>query len=150
MWQEHLEEIRKEERKYGDELNDGISEEESLTFIKEAEKELGAVLPKEYVKILETINGLEFNGVILYGADEQLLKEAPARSVNGLIDNNKIWYENEWQKRYLFLGESNISWYVYDLNSKKYCELDNPTGELSEEFDEFEEILDKMLGEALM
>ena len=150
MWQEQLEEIRKEERKYGDELNDGISEEEALTFIKEAEKELGAALPEEYIKILRTINGLEFNGVILYGADEHLLKEAPARSVNGMIDNNKIWYENEWQKRYLFLGESGISWYVYDLENKRYCELDNPSGELSEEFDEFEGMLDKMLGEALM
>ena len=37
------------------------------------------------------------------------------QSINGMIENNKIWYENEWQKKYLFLGESDISWYVYDL-----------------------------------
>ncbi|MDE5825777.1 MAG: YrhA family protein [Lachnospiraceae bacterium] len=49
-----------------------------------------------------------------------------------------------------FLGEGSISWYVYDLKTKKYCELDNPSGEHSEEFDNFEQMLDKMLRDALL
>ena len=49
------------------------------------------------------------NGFILYGADEPLLKKEPNQHVNGLIDCNKVWHENEWQKQYLFLGESSIS-----------------------------------------
>ena len=49
-----------------------------------------------------------------------------------------------------FLGEGSISWYVYDLNTKRYCELDNPSGELGEEFDDFEQMLDKMLEDALL
>lgn len=49
-----------------------------------------------------------------------------------------------------FLGEGDISWYVYDLKSKKYCELDNPSGEVSEEFSDFEAMLDKMLENSLM
>ena len=49
-----------------------------------------------------------------------------------------------------FLGEGSISWYVYDLKIKRYCELDNPLGELSEEFDDFEQMLDKMFGDVLL
>lgn len=150
MWKEYLEEIRQEEKEYGDDINCGISEEEAEAFIKVVKDELGIALPKEYLKLLRTINGIEFNGFILYGVDEPLLKEAPNQHVNGLIDCNKVWYENEWQKQYLFLGEGSISWYVYDLKTKKYCELDNPSGEPGEEFENFEQMMDKMLGDALL
>lgn len=150
MWKERLEKIMQEEKKYGEEINSGISEEEAAIFVKEVEEELGLALPEDYIKILKTVNGIEFNGVILYGVDESLLKEAPKRDVNGLIDCNKVWYENEWQKQYLFLGEGSISWYVYDLKAEKYYELDNPSGEISEEFGDFEQMFDKMLEDSLM
>lgn len=104
---------------------------------------------EEIIKVLRVVNGLEYNGVILYGADETILKEVPRQAVNGLIDCNQVWYENEWQKQYLFLGESSISWYVYDLRAAKYYALDNPSGETSEEFEDLEQMLDKMLEEAL-
>lgn len=150
MWKEKLEEIRQEEKRYGEELNGGISEEAAEGFRQAVKDELGVAVPEAYLEILRQINGLEYNGVILYGVDESLLQEAPNQSVNGLIDSNQVWYENEWQKQYLFLGEGSISWYVYDLKTKKYCELDNPSGELSGEFNGFEEMLDKMLADSLM
>ena len=150
MWKEYLEEIRRKEKRYGQEINCGISEEEAELFGKAVRAELGAALPEECLKILKTVNGIEFNGVILYGADEAVLKSVPKQHVNGLIDCNQVWYENEWQKQYLFLGEGSISWYVYDLKAKKYRELDNPSGELCEEFDTFEEMLDQMLENSLM
>lgn len=149
MWKERLEEIIQEEKKYGEEINGGISEEEVELFVKEVEDGLNTALPEEYIKVLRVVNGLEYNGVILYGADETILKEAPRQTVNGLIDCNQVWYENEWQKQYLFLGESSISWYVYDLRAAKYYALDNPSGEISEEFEDLEQMLDKMLEEAL-
>ena len=150
MWKERLEEIKQEEKRYGQDINCGISEEEAGAFIKAVEDELGITLPEDYVRILRVVNGIEYNGFILYGVDEPLLIRVPNQHVNGLVDCNKVWYENEWQKQYLFLGEGNISWYVYDLKTKKYCELDSPSGELSGEFDNFEQMFDKMLEDALM
>ena len=148
-WKEYLKEIRQEEKRYGSDISCGISEEEAEIFKKTVKDELGIALPEEYLKILTTINGIEYKGFILYGADELLLNEAPNQHINGLIDCNKVLYENEWQKQYLFLGEGSISWYVYDLNTKRYCELDNPSGELGEEFDDLEQMLDKMVEDAL-
>ena len=150
MWKESLERIIQEEKKYGEEINNGISEEEIELFIKNVEKELNLTLPDDYIEILRAVNGIEFNGMILYGVDELILKEAPKQHVNGLIDSNKSWYENEWQKQYLFLGEDSISWYVYDLKTKKYYELDNPSGEISAEFDDFEQMVDKMFEDSLL
>ncbi len=42
-----------------------------------------------------------------------------------------------------------ISWYVYDLTIKKYYELDNPSGEAGEEFNNFGSMLDKMFEDSL-
>ena len=53
-------------------------------------------------------------------------------------------------KKYIFLGESNISWYVYDLIEHKYCELDNSFGEEEEEvFSNLESMVEKLLSDAL-
>lgn len=150
MWKESLERIIQEGKKYGEEINNGISEEEIELFIKNVEKELNLTLPDDYIEILRAVNGIEFNGMILYGVDEPILKEIPKQHVNGLIDSNKVWYENKWQKQYLFLGEDSISWYVYDLKTKKYYELDNPSGEISAEFEDFEQMVDKMFEDSLL
>jgi len=149
MWQENLEKIRQEEATYGEELNDGISEQEAAEFVKEVKKVLKMPVPEDYLKILKVINGIENNGIILYGVDEALLKNKPKRHVNGLIDNNQDWLDNEWDGNYLFLGDGNISWYVYDVDNKKYYELDQPSGDICYEFDSFELMFDKMLEDSL-
>jgi len=149
MWKGKLQEIIQEEKLYGEEVNIGATEEEIETLFKEAKAELNVDLPNDYVKILKRVNGLEFNGLILYGIDEHLLSKQPNQSINGLIENNKLWYENEWQKKYIFVGESSISWYVYDLEESKYIELDNPSGEEIEVFSGLESMVEKMLSDAL-
>lgn len=149
MWKDKLQEIVQEKNLYGEKINIGATEEEIELFLKEAKAELKVDLPNDYVKILELVNGLEFNGFILYGIDQHLLSMQPNQSINGLIEYNKLWYENEWQKKYIFLGESNISWYVYDLIERKFYELDNPSGRENEVFNGLEYLLEKFLSDAL-
>lgn len=61
-----------------------------------------------------------------------------------------MWYENEWQKEYVFLGVSCISWYIYELASKRYFELDNPSGSKVKEFDSLQSMLEKLLSDSLI
>lgn len=149
MWKDKLQEIVQEKKIYGEKVNIGANEEEIKIFYKEVKDEIKVDLPNEYVKILRTVNGLEFNGFILYGIDQYLLNKKQNQSINGLIGYNKIWYENEWQKKYIFIGESNISWYVYDLAECKYIELDNPSGTENEMFSSIECMVEKLLSDAL-
>ena len=110
MWEDNLKKIINEKKMYDEEVNLGASKEEIDKLIVEAKEKLGVEIPKEYLDILSKVNGIEFNGFILYGVDEYLLEHEINQSIYGLVDLNKIWYENEEQKKYLFLGESNISW----------------------------------------
>ena len=149
MWKDKLQEIVKEKKIYGEKVNIGAAGEEIETFFKAAKVELNIDLPNDYAKILEIVNGLEFNGFILYGIDQNLFSKQSNQSINGLIEYNKIWYENEWQKKYIFIGESNISWYVYDFVECKYIELDNPSGRENEVFSSLECMVEKILSDAL-
>ena len=67
----------------------------------------------------------------------------------GLLEFNHIWHENEKQREYLFLGESNISWYVYQYKNQCYMELDQPSGREIHRFRNFYEMFDKVLDEAI-
>lgn len=148
MWKEKLKKIMQEEALYGEQINSGATEKQLELFKNKVNAELKTNLPDEYCKILEVVNGLEFNGFILYGIDQNLIEAHQNQKINGLIENNRIWYENKWQKRYVFLGESNISWYVYDLTAKNYCELDNPSGNQVEVFNNIETMIEKVLTDA--
>lgn len=150
MWKDSLNKIIKEKEIYKEKVNGGATEEEIQLFKKRVTEELNVILPGEYINILKVVNGIEFNGFIFYGIDEVVLREIPNQKVNGLIENNKIWYENEWQHQYIFLGESNISWYVYNIDMKKYYELDNPSGRESKEFSSLENLLEKLLSDSLL
>ena len=149
MWKEKLQEIVEEKNLYGEKINFGATTEEIKLFFKETKTVLNVELPNDYLKILEVVNGIEFNGFILYGIDQNLLNVKQNQNINGLIECNEIWYENEWQKKYIFLGESNISSYVYNLLEHKYCELDNPSGEEVEVFSNLESMIEKILNDAL-
>ncbi len=150
MWEDNLKKVIDEKKMYDEEVNSGASKEEIARLIEEANKKLNVEIPKEYLDIISKINGIEFNGFILYGVDEYLLEHQINQSIYGLVDSNQIWYENEEQKKYLFLGESNISWYVYEYKKKCFIELDNPSGRESNKFNSFYEIFNKILIDAAM
>ena len=137
MWKDKLQEIIQEKKIYGEKVNIGATEEEIGMFFKEVKAELNVDLPNDYANILELVNGLEFNGFILYGIDQILLSKQPNQSINGLIEYNKIWYENS------------ISWYAYDFAECKYAELDNPSGRENEVFSSLEDMVEKILSDAL-
>ena len=136
-----INDVIKEKEKYGECINEGVQEKEIGIFKKAAYKELNIELPAEYLQFLKTTNGLESNGSIIYGIDKEFLEHDLNVENNGFIDNNKVWHENEWLKHYVFFGDGDISWYVYDMLSNKYLELDRPSGEEMEEFNNFNDMI---------
>ncbi|MCY7959468.1 YrhA family protein [Bacillus spizizenii] len=142
MWVNLLEEIRKTEAKYGDELNSPVTDQEIRNF---EEAVLGKFpvneIPLGYKKFLQTVNGLDFNGLVIYGLDQELLREENDEEVYGFIETNEQWHENDEQKKYLFFGDSDTAWYCLDVIENEYLELDKPSGTLMNKFDDFNAML---------
>ncbi|MCG3088317.1 YrhA family protein [Sporosarcina cyprini] len=96
----------------------------------------------EYGDFLKKVNGLDFNGLVIYNAksdDEN----------NGFISANEIWRDNVWDSNYLFFGDSSISWYCIDLESHVFLELDKPSGDVIEEYNNFEEMITEAIKSVL-
>jgi hypothetical protein len=146
QWKDLLKEVEKIEVKYGSTLKKPALDTEIIKLIETIQDNLGhIVLPESYIEFLKRMNGLDFNGLVIYGVDEVLLDREMDEEVHGFIETNEIWYENDWQKKYVFFGDSDTAWYCFDLKSCVYVELDKPSGTIIQSFESF----DSMLGEAL-
>jgi hypothetical protein len=52
-------------------------------------------LPEQYINFLRTVNGLDFNGLVIYRADSPSRDSGAADAVYGFVETNEIWHENE-------------------------------------------------------
>lgn len=138
MWKNYLKEIKNEQKKYGESINLGLLDN-LVSQITD--------LPDSFVDFLKEVNGLEYNGYIIYGINEPEVESL--QTVYDIYEYNEMWHDNDEMKQYLFIGESNLSWYVYDAKNKVYAELDNPSGRLVNSFSTLDELLEQLLKEAL-
>ncbi len=151
MWTDKIEEIKARRAKRNRFLNSGCSTTHLERFQEGVTKLFNYKLPKEYIEFLSYINGIEYNGLVLYGVDNTITNdENTNQEVTGYIETNEIWYENEHQKAYMFFGDGNISWYCYDIERDIYVELDKPSGSLVQEFQGFYHMVDYALSNSLI
>ncbi|MCC5804373.1 SMI1/KNR4 family protein [Rossellomorea vietnamensis] len=138
--------IEKVEKKYGSSLRTPASDSEIIKMNLIIQQKLGnIIIPEPYIEFLKEVNGLDFNGLVMYGVDEEILEKEIDEKIHGFIETNAFWYENDWQKQYIFLGESDTAWYCYVPKENVYVELDKPSGTLMQSFKSF----DAMLSDAL-
>lgn len=150
MWTEELKRVANEKLKYNEKINNGASIEELSRFGDEVRRVFGHDVPEEYTVFLRMVNGIEFNSYIIYGIDNRLTESERNQLIIGFIEQNNLWRENKWDKDYLFLGESDISWFVYDLQDNKYYELDKPSGWEVETYNSFSDLADRVLSASLL
>ncbi|MBJ8079698.1 SMI1/KNR4 family protein [Bacillus cereus group sp. N14] len=131
-------------------LNTSAKDTEVHRLRKHVKEKFNVDLPSEYEEFLKTVNGLDFNGLVLYGVDSYLLDTERDESICGLIETNEVWYENEFQKEYLFLGDSDIAWFCKKLSEGTYLELDKPSGTVMETYNDFNTMLEEALKTALL
>lgn len=149
MWQQAVEEVFKMQKMFGDMINPGISMTEAACLKNLCKDKFGFSLPEEYCEVLRCFNGIEFNGYVLYSADADVLREEPQQTIAGVLEMNDTWHENGEFKKYLFLGESSLSWYVYEPERNAFLELDLPSGEVEKEYMNFDEMFSEMLKECI-
>ncbi|MFJ8257607.1 YrhA family protein [Peribacillus asahii] len=146
QWKDLLIKIEKIEEKYGSSLRNPASDTEIIKVKHSAQQKLGnIVLPESYIDFLKKVNGL-----VIYGVDEVLLDKEVDEDIHGFIETNELWYENDWQKQYIFFGDSDTAWYCYDLKESICVELDKPSGTLIQSFDSFDVMLSNALETTLL
>jgi hypothetical protein len=150
MWREQVSQISKIREKRNRKLNLPTKENELLRFRKAiVEKFNEDVLPQQYYNFLLTVNGIEFNGLKVYGIDQNFLDSKPINQVDGFFDANETWGSIKDEDELIFLGDSDIAWYCYNVSKTKFVELDKPSGEHMETFEDFDAMLESAFSAAL-
>jgi hypothetical protein len=103
--------------------------------------ELSAV----YKSILLETNGFNENGVFLYGTETDLIEGYWDRSLDGFLEANEVWHENDDFSSYLFYAEADLYVFVQSLKDKSYLcyardSFDNPVFKTNDDNDFFEKI----------
>lgn len=88
-------------------------------------------------------DGFNSNGVFMFSINPDKDKYM------NVYVKNEHWWEISEGKRYLLIGDDNISWYALELSSGKYCVLDLSSGDLIEEVDDFDKLLEIALSKSL-
>ncbi|GLV65475.1 SMI1/KNR4 family protein [Bacillus mycoides] len=145
MWKNLILEIEKIEKSFNDKLDTPATDTEIGKLRERVKENFNVDLPSEYEEFLKIVNGLDFNGLVIYGVDPSLLDTERDELISGLIDTNEIWYENEFQKEYLFFGDSNIAWFCKNLSDGTYLELDKPSGTVMKTYNDFNTMLEEAL-----
>ena len=150
MWREKISHISKIRENQNRKLNLPTNEKELSRFRKSVVEKFGEdVLPQQYYEFLQTVNGIEFNGLIIYGIDQSFLDFKPINQVDSFFDANEIWESIKDEDELIFFGDSDIAWYCYNVSKKKFVELDKPSGEHMETFCDFDTMLKSALSAAL-
>lgn len=126
---------------YGQNILEPASNEEIEAFQKWVIDKYGEIDIDEYIYLVKLANGIEFNGLVIYSLKSE--------SEESIYDSNDIWHENINLKEYLFYGDSDITWYCFDVNNKIFSELDKPSGEVIKTYETFNDMLNVALGSVM-
>ncbi|MEO3946597.1 YrhA family protein [Gorillibacterium sp. CAU 1737] len=150
MWREQVEQIGKIRAERNRKLNAPANGNELSRFREAVVEKFGEeVLPQQYCEFLQTVNGIEFNGLKIYGIDPFLLDSDPINQVDSFFDANETWEDIQDEDELMFLGDSDIAWYCYNVSKQRFVELDKPSGELMETFPDFAAMLESAFLAAL-
>ena len=101
-------------------------------------------------EILRQIDGFVANGVSLYGVDAEF-RDDQFDSGPGLLAENFVKWSNfpEMIQKYLFCGDSDLWYFVFELSSERPVVLQRSTLKPAHFFSSVEEMVDDMLQQAL-
>jgi hypothetical protein len=92
-----------------------------------AQDELGIDLPAELRDIFTEVDGFSENGVSLFGTDQDLPDEQ-AYGPTIVAENLSVWSAlPETARKYLFIGDSDLWYFAFDLGTKQYLVLSRAT-----------------------
>ena len=114
-----------------------------------AQAELGIDLPAELRDIFTEVDGFSENGLSLYGTDQDLPDEQ-AYGPTIVAENLSLWsVMPDTARKYLFIGDSDLWYFVFDLGNKQYVVLSRSTLEPVHSFGSAADMVNDMLNQAL-
>jgi hypothetical protein len=136
MWQELLSSTLEALQGFGCQPQPPCPETEIEALSSRSRTVLGIELPQEYKELLRRVNGLDWNGLVIYASKRGQLQGLPKGTIEGLVDANlALRGDNDDMSNYLVLGDSGETLYaVHKLSKKKFHVIDVPDSSVMEKY----------------
>ncbi|GAA5126034.1 YrhA family protein [Pseudonocardia adelaidensis] len=105
----------------------------------------GAMLPDAYADLLRREDGLDVDGLVLYGSGQSPEARGPGGFWQGLVAANELWREVPGREDYLVLGDNDLYLFTVDLDGGAPVLRDRVTAEPVERFPDVAAALAQLL-----
>lgn len=120
MWIELLEKIRVRFQSYGERMQSPATGVELAQLKSRVDAELAGCLPDEYLAFLRLVNGLDWNGLVVYATSRSLLHGYEDRYIEGFVEGNLNLRDFEPMKNYLVFAEDGTCLFAYSQADSEY------------------------------
>lgn len=144
---ELIQQIEKKVSQFNLELTDGAEDKDIEIFVSQSLDRFNYKIPFVYIEFLKIVNGIFYNGIEIYATNEIHLNENVI--LEGFIEANEIWRDDEDKKKYIVFAESGDALYVHNLTNNEYEYVDRITLDIIESKQTCEELFDLILNHIL-
>jgi len=145
-----LNNVRQLASKYGEALQPSATKAQVVELTRKSSAELAYNVPVQYVEFLMTVNGLDWNGYSIYATSFLPLTGVGDRLITGFVERNKQYHEAAVNRPFIAFGETGGAAYVFDKRSGKFAEVDHPSLDVIGTYPTFNDLLCRILSQALM
>lgn len=141
MYEQLLTRVGEEQARYGERSQPPCTEERLERLRRRALEELNAEVPEEYAAFLRAQDGLNHNGLFIYASETSPVAGGTDATIEGFVEANLGWRDDEFFNDYLVFGEGNMDLYVRHLPTGEYQVIDRTPGNLIEAPPSFDQLI---------
>ena len=143
-----IEKIRKERKQFDLKLQNGADEDCIEILKSQTVSKFNYTIPNEYLIFLRDVDGLFYNGIQIYST--KTVDQTPQNiTIEGFVEANEMWRDDERKKSYLVFAESGDALYVHNLTNGNYEYVDRITLDVIETKKTCEQLFDLILNHVL-
>jgi hypothetical protein len=122
------------------------ADETAIAAVRERLRSLfGATLPDAYADLLRREDGVDVDGLVLYGSWQSPDARGPGGFWQGLVAANTLWRDAPSREDYLVLGDSDLYLLTVDLDGGAPVLRDRVTAEPVESFPDVATAIERLL-----
>jgi len=130
---------------YGRSLQPPSSDNKLNALRVRSRQELGCDISNDYCDLLATVNGLDWNGLVIYANERVPIPGYSDRFIEGFVEGNLDFRDFEPWKDYLIYADDGVVLFTYHISQQRYEVVLRVGMSLLESFDTFNDLLTNAL-----
>lgn len=142
MFQESTTQLITKVKKFKKKLQPPCSAANLAQLEKRAVAELGHSIPKAHRDFLLTMDGMNWNALVIYACQRGPLVSHPDINLEGFVDGNLLYRDFEPMNDYLVFAEDGVALYAYRISTSEYRVMLEVGITVLHSYGTFEELMD--------